>query len=446
MTVTVKFKLEQTQGASKVSIPTGTFGEVVTSGEIASVGPITASGDANFPYAIDVVMTGNVGAGTFKGIVRVDGLDQSYSVDITFNTPQLKLTSAVGNTSATAVEISTLTVAKLPLTLMYGDQLLANNDPNVKWSITFGSTTLSLRRQFVDQTNFWVAGFGQSVGTVGSNNITAELIDQPGKKSTVAVFVKFVAPPQTDWGATFWTNSLPAANADGKWIGTIGMLEGRPYALGASYPHFVEVITPEGAQRPVLSVPSNQAPDDASGNSNRYIAMTTGWTGGNVNLQGVISVSGVWYPLKAKQITIPQEPLTVKDITNEVGNDPVEVFFDLTQVRGINGGPIVDINGIQDVTFKTITFNSAIVQSVTDLKQYVGTNFSMIVTRKAGDMTNGIVPISMVATVEGVDYLIEVNTTFTVPTPLAENDGFETTGRGNQDNPVTLNQSVYLPN
>lgn len=446
MSVTVKFKLEQTQGASKVSIPTGTFGEIVTSGEIASVGPITASGDANFPYAIDVTMTGNVGTGTFNGVVRVNGIDQNYSVNVTFNTPQLRLTSAVGGSSATAVEISTLTVAKLPLTLMYGDQLLANNDPNVKWSITFGSTTLSLRRQFVDQTNFWVAGFGQSVGTVGSNNITAELIDQPGKKSTVAVFVKFVAPPQADWGATFWTNSLPAANTDGKWIGTIGMLEGRPYALGASYPHFVEVITPEGAQRPVLSVPSNQAPDDASGNSNRYIAMTTGWTGGNVNLQGVISVSGVWYPLKAKQITIPQEPLTVKDITNEVGNDPVEVFFDLTQVRGINGGPIVDINGIQNVTFKTITFNSAVVQSVTDLKQYVGTNFSMVVTRKAGDLTNGIVPISMVVTVEGVDYLTIVNTTFTVPVPLAENDGFESAGRGNQDNPVTLNQSVYLPN
>lgn len=446
MTVTVKFKLEQTQGASKVSIPTGAFGEIVTSGEIASVGPITASGDANFPYAIDVTMTGNVGTGTFNGVVRVNEIDQNYSVNVTFNTPQLRLTSAVGGSSATAVEISTLTVAKLPLTLMYGDQLLANNDPNVKWSITFGSTTLSLRRQFVDQTNFWVAGFGQSVGTVGSNNITAELIDQPGKKSTVAVFIKFVAPPQTDWGATFWTNSLPVQNADTKWVGTIGMLAGTPYALGAGYPHFIEVITPEGAQRPVLNVPSNQAPTDASGYSNRYIAMTTGWTGGNVNLQGVISVSGVWYPLKAKQITIPQEPLTVKDITNEVGNDPVEVFFDLTQVRGINGGPIVNINGIQNVTFKTITFNSAIVQSVTDLKQYVGTNFSMVVTRKAGDMTNGIVPISMVATVEGVDYLIEVNTTFTVPTPLAENDGFETTGRGNQDNPVTLNQSVYLPN
>lgn len=446
MSVTVKFKLEQMQGTSKVSIPTGTFGEIVTSGEIASVGPITASGDANFPYAIDVTMTGNVGTGTFNGVVRVNGIDQNYSVNVTFNTPQLRLTSAVGGSSGTAVEISTLTAAKLPLTLMYGDQLLANNDPNVKWSITFGSTTLSLRRQFVDQTNFWVAGFGQSVGTVGSNNITAELIDQPGKKSTVAVFVKFVAPPQADWGATFWTNSLPAANTDGKWIGTIGMLEGRPYALGASYPHFVEVITPEGAQRPVLSVPSNQAPDDASGYSNRYIAMTTGWTGGNVNLQGVISVSGIWYPLKAKQITIPQEPLTVKDITNEVGNDPVEVFFDLTQVRGINGGPIVDINGIQNVTFKTITFNSAIVQSVTDLKQYVGTNFSMVVTRKAGDLTNGIVPISMVVTVEGVDYLTIVNTTFTVPTPLVENDGFESAGRGNQDNPVTLNQSVYLPN
>lgn len=446
MSITVKFKLEQLQGSSKVAIPAGTFGEIITGGEIASVGPIAASGDANFPYSIDITPTGNVGTGTFRGIIRIDGLDQSYSVSVVLQTPALKLTSTVGGSSATAVEISTTTVARLPLTLMYGDQLLSNNDPNIKWTITFGSMSLALRRQFVDATNFWVAGITQNVGATGSNTITAEFIDRPDKKASLQMYVKFVTPPQEDWGATFWTTSLPAANTDGKWIGTIGMDWGRPYALGASYPHFVEVITPEGAQRPVLSVPSNQAPDDASGEGKRYIAMTTGWTGGDADLQGVIQVNSIWYPLKRKTITIPQEPLTVKDITNEVGNDPVEVFFDLTQVRGTNGGPIVDINGIQNVTFKTITFNSAIVQSVTDLKQYVGTNFSMVVTRKAGDMTNGIVPISMVVTVEGVDYLTIVNTTFTVPTPLDVNDGFETTGRGNQDNPVTLNQSVYLPN
>ncbi|QBZ70714.1 hypothetical protein pETSU_133 [Edwardsiella phage pEt-SU] len=444
--ITVKFKLEQMQGSSKVSFPTGAFGEIVTGGEIASAGPISASGDANFPYSIDIVPTGNVGAGTLTGIIRINGIDQNYTVNVVLQTPQLKLTSTVGGSSAAPVDISLLSPAKLPLTLMYGDQLLANNDPNVKWTITFGTISLALRRQFVDQTNFWVAGINQALGVVGSNNITAELIDQPGKKSTLQVFVKFVAPPQADWTSAFWTTSLPAKNADTKWIGTIGNQAGEGYGLGDSYEHYVEVITPTGSQKPVLNVPSNQAPNDPSGNRKRYVAMTTGWTGGTVTLQGVIRVDNNWYNINATQITIPQESLTVKNITNEVGNDPVEVFFDLTQVRGTNGGPIVDIANIEGVGFKTITFNSAIVESVANVKQYPGDNFSMVVTRKAGDLTNGTVPISMVVTVEGVDYLTVVNTTFTVPTPLASNDGFETTGRGNQDNPVTLNQSVYLPN
>ena len=86
------------------------------------------------------------------------------------------------------------------------------------------------------------------------------------------------------------------------------------------------------------------------------------------------------------------------------------------------------------------------IESVATMKVEEDGGFSMVVTRKAGNTTTGPTTINAVATVEGVDYPIAIQVMMVVPASLVAVEGFPTVIRGNKDNPVTLTQSVYLPN
>lgn len=446
--VTIQFKLEQKQGATNVPITGGTFGEIVVGGEISAVSGIAASGDVNYPYEATITPTGNVGNATLKGLVRVNGIDQHYTVLISMQTPKLTLTSSKGTTTTNPINITVGTSASIPFTVMYGDQLLMNNDPNLKWTITSNSISLAACRQYVDQTEFWVTGINQVVtGQPGSNNITVEFIDDPSKKAVLPIFFLFGTPPSSDWSTQLKTNSVPGANTDGKWVGTLSIVGGGDLPPSpTSYTQRIELINDPLPKKPVLNFPNSKLTVEDETARTGSLPMTTGWTGGDAVLQGVLKIEGNNWPIVATSITIPQQPLNPINVTNEVGDEPVEVTFGLNQVRGINGGPIVDISTIPGVTFKTVTWNSAVVQLVTTPVQGQDGTFSMTVTRKAGDKTNTLVPISMVVTVEGVDYLTIVNVKFTVPTPLVASEDTSVTVRGNKDNPVTVTQFTYLPN
>lgn len=441
--VTIKFKLEQKQGLATVGITDATFGEIIVGGEIGAVGPITASGDVNYPYEVTITPTGTIGAGTLKGVIRTNGIDQEYTVFVSLNTPRLKVTT----TATEQFAVRTGRPVSIPLTVTYGETLINCDDPDLIWTVNASSITDGLRRLFAGKTNVVFQAYKHGKGVAGTNRIVVTMISDPTKFASVEVSMLY-GEPETSFIMNIVPNGIPNANFKGQMSTYFQYKDGSRDYGGAGYS--IEVQPSKEIAKPILSI--DGAPvytgSEMSPSANQRtwgIPMTTGWTGGKAILSGYKQNGSDLTAVEPFEITIPQSPL-IPVTTDEVGDEPVLVNFTMTQVRGINGGPIVDLSTIPGITFKTVTFDSAIVQSVSTPVQGEDGNFSMTVTRKAGDKTNTLVPISMVITVEGVDYLTIVNVKFTVPTPLVAVDGSQVTGSGNKDNPVTLTQSVYLPN
>lgn len=440
--VTVKFRITQQQG-SEVAVPAdGTFGVPTTSGEIASVGAISASGDPAFPYQVTVTPTGNVGTGTMRGMVKLNGVEQEYTLVVTLAEARLTLViNGAGSSASSRLTVTpAYTAVELNMTLKYGDDIIPINDPRVVFTFSDSTGVGVLQRLYAKNANIlYVKGNANRNTNTGTNTVGVKMLDLPGKTGTAVCHI-IVSSDDITALASIATNVAPPPNTDDLYKGRL-IVNGT--AQPAAQEHYLEMVRDLRPQQPVLELKSNimtQGPSNVN-----TLPMLTGWTGGTGTIRGIVYLSGRYRPVVNSDITINQQPLDITEVTGNV-YDSAKVTWKMNQVRGPNGTPVVDISTLNGTSFKNITFDTAVIESVATMKVEEDGGFSMVVTRKAGNTTSGPTTINAVATVEGVDYPIAIQVMMVVPASLVAVEGFPTVIRGNKDNPVTLTQSVYLPN
>uniref|UniRef100_A0AAU8L0W1 PA14 domain-containing protein n=1 Tax=Pantoea phage Survivor TaxID=3232176 RepID=A0AAU8L0W1_9CAUD len=449
--VNVKFRLNQMQGTTNVKVDGATFGAGVPGGEIASVGDITATGDPQFPYQVTVTPTGNIGTGTVTGVARVNGIDYEYRLTVQLDIKRWKLIvspGSAGETAANPRDIKKNATNGIGMILTYGDDIVKMG--NKRYGLTFGAGSMPVsvdRAAIQNGSGFdtvWLNNIANSIIT-GTNTITITDLDDPTKTATTTIYLKLV-DNTSDWRATLSSIDAPGWNEQGQWHAAHAVA---PTLGGNYYVKHLEIVPQAGPLEPVISIDPTKIVDLPSPPQGHFrVPMVTGWTGGTVQIRGIVAVEGTYYLDRPATVTIPQSPVVTASANNDVQIQG-KVDFTMHQVRGfVNGNwnNNVNLSTIPGITFKNIAFNAAVISEVTNMKQAEDGTFSLEVKIKEDATQAGPIDITATVTIEKVDYPVKVTINVVIPAALVAPDDFPTVVRGNTDNPVTLTQTVYLPN
>ncbi len=449
--VNVKFRLNQMQGTTNAKVDGATFGVGVPGGEIASVGDISATGDPEFPYQVTVTPTGNIGTGTVTGVARVNGIDYEYRLTVQLDIKRWKLIVSPGSLGESAVnsrEITNKTANAVGMILTYGGDRISMSNQRYEITVEAGTIAVGVRQiSVVPGSAFnqvWFAGSVHGNGVIGSNKVTIRDLDDPTKSSSVDVYFRYTTPPGTSWSTGLTSVNAPGYNEIGKWEGKMAPIN---FAIGSL--RHLEIMPAPGPSKPVISIDFSKLAETHPGvNRNFSVPMTTGWTGGTAKIRGIVYADGNYWECTPATITIPQSPVVTASENNDVQIQG-KVDFTMHQVRGfVNGNwnNNVNLSTIPGITFKNIVFNTAVISEVTNMKQAEDGTFSLEAKIKEDATQAGPIDITATVTIEKVDYPVKVTINVVIPAALIAPDDFPTVVRGNTDNPVTLTQTVYLPN